>query len=513
MEIDFERCYRAIQSRDSRFDGLFVTAVTTTGIYCRPICPAQTPHRENVRFYRYAVAAEAAGFRACRRCRPEASPGSPDWNTRADLAGRALRLIAGGVADLEGVEGLAQRLHVSPRHLHRELVAAVGAGPLALARMRRAQTARTLIDQTALPMTDIAFAAGFASIRQFNETMRVSFGANPSALRRRGRSEEVSGGALVLHLAYRPPLDAGLLLDYFTRRAITGVEDVVDGSYRRTVVLPRSRGVIELAPVADAARVTLRAHIDDLRDVSALAARARRLFDLEADPVAIAVALGADPALAPLVAARPGLRMPGAVDGFEVAVRAIIGQQVSVAGARATLGKLVARLGAPLAAPDGALTHYFPTPEAVAEGDLDGLAPRARAATLRTLARAVADGDLTLDPGADREETRARLLSLQGIGPWTAEYIAMRALGDPDAWPGTDLGLKQAAERMGIASVKAFAARADAWRPWRSYAAQHLWASLAAGGPAVPTPQKETTHERISRYGAVSGGASRLRGQ
>jgi AraC family transcriptional regulator, regulatory protein of adaptative response / DNA-3-methyladenine glycosylase II len=480
MELEFERCYRAIQSRDGRFDGLFVTAVTTTGIYCRPICPAQTPHAKNVRFYRYPAAAEAAGFRACRRCRPEASPGSPDWNTRADLAGRALRLIAGGVADLEGIAGLARRLNVSPRHLHREMVAAVGVGPLALARTRRAQTARMLLDQTQLSMTEIAFAAGFASIRQFNETMRASFGAHPSALRRRGRPEEVSGGALVLHLSYRPPLDSGAMLGFFARRAIAGVEEVVEGRYRRAIALARSRGVIELTPAMDATRVTLRARVDDVRDVGALAARARQLFDLEADPAAIGEALSADPALAPLVAARPGLRMPGAMDGFEMAVRAIVGQQVSVAGARATLGKLVARLGSPLAAPDGALTHEFPTAQAVADGDLDGLMPQTRAASLRGLACAVASGELALDPTADRDETRARLLALPGVGPWTAEYIAMRALGDPDGWPGTDLGIKQAAERLGFASQKELGARAELWRPWRSYAAQHLWASLTA---------------------------------
>lgn len=497
MEIEFERCYRAIQSRDSRFDGLFVTAVTTTGIYCRPICPAQTPHAKNVRFYRYPAAAEAAGFRACRRCRPEASPGSPDWNTRADLTGRALRLIAGGVADLEGVAGLASRLSVSPRHLHREMTAALGVGPLALARTRRAQTARMLIDQTRLSMAEIAFAAGFASIRQFNETMLASFGDNPSALRRRGRPGELSGGALVLHLAYRPPLDAGALLGYFARRAIAGVEEIVEGRYRRTVTLPRSRGVIELIPALDAARVTLRARLDDVRDVGVLTARARQLFDLEADPAAIGKALSGDPALAPLVAARPGMRVPGAMDGFEMAVRAIVGQQVSVAGARATLGKLAARLGAPLPTSDSALTHEFPSAETVAEGDLDGLMPQARAASLRTLARVVASGELALDPSADRDETRARLLALPGVGPWTAEYIAMRALGDPDAWPGTDLGLKQAAERLGIASPKEIAARADAWRPWRSYAAQHLWASLTDSPASLPSPSARMTTEEI----------------
>jgi len=480
MTADFDSCYRAVCSRDGRFDGRFFTAVTSTGIYCRPICPSPTPLAANVRFYACAAAAEAAGFRACRRCHPEKAPGSPEWNVRADLTGRALRLIAEGAADEGGVAGLAPRLGVSARHLHRALVAEVGAGPLALARTRRAQTARLLIDQTDLPLTTISGAAGFTSIRQFNETMRASFGCNPTELRRRG-PEAPGGGGLTLRLPYRSPLDAAALLSYFARRAVAGVEEMVDGRYRRTVALPHSRGVVELEPLVNAGTVLLRLCLDDLRDLGPLVQRCRHLLDLDADPIAIGAALGADAMLAPLVAARPGLRVPGAIDGFELAVRAILGQQVSVAGARTLAGRLVAALGEPLAEPRGALTHTFPTPERVAEADLGGLGlTGGRIVALQSLARAVTEGGLALDRGADWEGTVARLQELPGIGPWTASYIAMRALGDPDACPVADLGLRRALERRGLAGdPKAVAARAEAWRPWRAYATHHLWASLA----------------------------------
>jgi AraC family transcriptional regulator of adaptative response / DNA-3-methyladenine glycosylase II len=369
---------------------------------------------------------------------------------------------------------------VSARHLHRTLVAEVGVGPLALARTRRAQTARLLIDQTTLPLTTISGTAGFTSIRQFNETMRASFGCTPTEMRRRG-PQAPGGGGLVLRLHYRPPLDAAALLAYLAHRAVAGVEEVVDGRYRRTVALPHARGVVELEPLADANAVLLRLCLDDLRDLGPLVQRCRQLLDLDADPAAIGAALGTDPLLAPLVAARPGLRVPGAIDGFELAVRAILGQQVSVAGARTLAGRLVAALGAPLPEPRGALTHTFPTPERVAGTDLKGLGlTGGRIVALRALARAVTEGDLTLDRGADWERTLARLRALPGIGPWTASYIAMCALGDPDACPVADLGLRRALERQGLAGdPKAIAARAEAWRPWRAYATHHLWASLA----------------------------------
>ncbi len=481
ISTDFDLCYRAICSRDPRFDGRIFTAVTTTGIYCRPICPAPTPHAHHVRFYSCAAAAEAAGFRACRRCHPEASPGSPEWTLRADLVARALRMIVDGVVDTEGVAGLAARLVVSERHLHRELVAEVGVGPLALARTRRAQTARLLIDQTDLPLTTIAFTAGFASIRQFNETMLDAFGCAPSTFRRRTLSGQNSEGRLTLRLQYRPPFDYETLLGYLHKRAITGVEEVVERRYRRTVVLPHSRGIIELEPAEKAHAILLHLYLSDLSDLSMLVQRCRHFFDLDAIPSAVSDVLAADPLLAPLVTARPGLRIPGTVDGFELAVRAILGQQISVAGARTLAGRIVSTLGEPLEQPSGSLTHYFAAPQAVAHSELQGLGlTKSRIVALRAMARAIAEEGLVLDRSAEREETICRLLQLPGVGPWTAAYIAMRALGDPDAFPLTDLGLQRAFERHGVpADRKSIAQRAEAWRPWRAYATHHLWASLA----------------------------------
>jgi AraC family transcriptional regulator of adaptative response / DNA-3-methyladenine glycosylase II len=486
---DFDRCYRAICSRDARFDGQFFTAVTTTGIYCRPICPAPTPYAEHVRFYPCAAAAEAAGFRACRRCHPEASPGSPEWNVRADLVARALRLIADGVVDTEGVAGLSGRLAVSPRHLHRELVTEVGVGPLALARTRRAQTARLLIDQTDLSLTAIAFTAGFASIRQFNETMQVAFGCAPSAFRRRSSQSEQRGeGKLTLRLQYRPPLAITDLLSYLAKRAIPGVEEVSEKQYRRTVAFPRSHGIIELEPMERTHSILLRLHLTDLSDLSPVVQRCRQLFDLDADPSAIAAILTTDHLLAPLIATRPGLRVPGTVNGFELAVRAIIGQQISVAGARALAGRLVTALGVPLEQPQGTLTHLFPLPQVMAYADLQRLGlTNGRIKALQALAHAVAEEGLVLDRTADREQTVARLLQLPGVGPWTASYIAMRALGDPDAFPVADLGLRRAFTQQEVgADPPSIERHAEAWSPWRAYAAHHLWASLSSSPPVKP---------------------------
>ena len=467
MHEDFDRCYRAVQGRDKRFDGRFVTAVRTTGIYCRPSCPAQTPRRENVSFFPHAAAAAAAGYRACKRCRPDAAPGSREWDVRADLAARALRGIESGVIDEEGVPGLARRLAVSERHLHRVLVAEIGVGPLALARTRRAQTARMLIEHTALSLSTIAFSAGFASIRQFNDVMRAEFGCPPSELRRAPIARGESVGALTLRLQHRSPYAAEPLLDWLAGRAIAGVEESEPGVYRRVI----GTGVVELRPVPDAGHVLARIDVDDLTSVAGLVARCRRVFDLDADPVAVDEALGADPLFADSVRRHPGMRVPGAVDGFELAVRAVLGQQVSVRAARTFAARLVERCGKPLDAARGTLTHAFPTADAIAGVDLDGLGlTGGRVKTLRALATEVATGGLSLEPLADREETRARLAALPGIGPWTVEYIAMRALGDPDAFPATDLVLKRALDHAG-------ADRSDGWRPWRSYAAMHLWSS------------------------------------
>ena len=479
MIDDFEHYYRAVNSRDARFDGWFFVGVTSTGIYCRPSCPAVTPKRANVRFYPSAAAAQSGGFRACKRCRPDATPGSPEWNSRADLAGRAMRLIADGVVDREGVVGLARRLGYTERHLHRMLVAEVGAGPIALARARRAHTARLLIETTSLPFTEVAFAAGFASIRQFNDTVRAVFAATPTEMRR-ARANRNEAGSIALRLPYRAPLDGDSLFGFLGDRAVPGVEELVDGVYRRTVRLPHGAAIVELSSGDDHIRCGLR--LEDLRDLGAAVQRCRRLLDLDADPVAVADVLGADPLLSSLVRRAPGRRIPGSVDGAELAVRAVLGQQVSVAGARILAGGIVARCGQPLSEPlaeDGGLTHLFPEPAAIADADLAAVAvPAARRGALSNLARALAVGEIALDPGADREEAERQLVALHGIGAWTASYVAMRALGDPDAFLPTDLGVQRELVRLGQPGDPASAAAlAERWRPWRAYAVQHLWAA------------------------------------
>ena len=494
MIRDFEHRYRAVRSRDARFDGWFFVAVTSTGIYCRPSCPAVTPRRRNVRFYPTAATAQREGFRACKRCRPDTVPGSPEWDVRADAVGRAMRLIADGVVDREGVAGLARRLGYTERHLHRLLSAEVGAGPLALARARRAHTARLLMETTVLPISEVAFAAGFASIRQFNDTVREVFAATPRELRRaRGRGGGAVPGGIPLRLPFRAPFDAGGLLRFLGERAVAGVEGFDGETYRRTLRLAHGAGTVALSDGGDHVRCVLR--LEDPRDLGSAVQRCRRLLDLDADPVAVAEALGADPLLAPLVAGSPGRRVPGSADGPELAIRAVLGQQVSVAGARTLAGRLVARCGEPLpkslAAPDAGLTHLFPRPDAVAEiGVVDLAVPAARRRALRDLALALAEGAITLDPGSDREETQRKMLSLRGIGPWTASYVAMRALGDPDASLPTDLGVRRAVAKLGHAGDPAgVAALAERWRPWRAYATQHLWASLG-DAPGIQEPTK-----------------------
>ncbi|WP_370552579.1 DNA-3-methyladenine glycosylase 2 family protein [Conexibacter sp. CPCC 206217] len=486
MVKDFEQCYRAVSAKDGRFDGWFVTAVTSTGIYCRPSCPAVTPKRANVRFLPTAAAAQRAGFRACKRCRPDASPGSPEWNVRADVVGRAVRLIADGSIDRDGVSGLARRLGFSERHLHRQLVAELGAGPLALARAQRAHTARLLIETTELPFTEVAFAAGFPSVRQFNETVRDVFATTPTELRRRSahRNGDPATGALTLRLRHRPPFDGAGLLAFLGMRAVPGVEVVEGSTYRRVLALPHGPGLVALTPHAEHVECTLR--LRDMRDLAAAVQRCRRLLDLDADPLAVVAALGDDPLIGALVRANPGLRVPGAVDGAELAVRAVLGQQVSVGGARTLAGRLAAAYGEPLAETlptcldDTQLTHAFPTAAAIAAIDPEQLPmPRARGRALVGLCAALADAEMALDPGADREETRAQLVALPGIGPWTAEYVAMRALGDPDAFPASDLGIRHAFARLDQPhDARAVAAIAERWRPWRAYAALHLWATL-----------------------------------
>ncbi|MFF5104288.1 AlkA N-terminal domain-containing protein [Streptomyces sp. NPDC000134] len=479
MHTDTERCVRAVRSQDARFDGWFFTAVTTTGIYCRPSCPVVPPKPENMTFYPSAAACQQAGFRACKRCRPDTSPGSPEWNHRADLTARAMRLIADGVVDRAGVPGLAARLGYSTRQIERQLLAELGAGPLALARAQRARTARLLIETTSLPMAEIAFAAGFASVRAFNDTVREVFALSPTELRARAprTGPGTAPGTLALRLPFRAPLNPDNLFGHLAATAVPGVEEWREGAYRRTLRLPYGHGTVALAPRPD--HIACRLSLSDPRDLTVAISRCRRLLDLDADPAAIDGQLGADPLLAPLVDKAPGRRVPRTVDEAEFAVRAVLGQQVSTAAARTHAARLVLAHGDPVDDPEGGLTHLFPTPEALAAADPGALAmPRTRRTTFTTLVRHLADGSLGLGVDSDWADTRARLLALPGFGPWTADVIAMRALGDPDAFLPTDLGIRRAARDLGLPSTPAaLTARAAAWRPWRAYAVQYLWAT------------------------------------
>jgi AraC family transcriptional regulator, regulatory protein of adaptative response / DNA-3-methyladenine glycosylase II len=476
---DTEGCLRAVLSKDGRFDGWFFTAVLTTRIYCRPSCPVVPPKPQNMRFYPTAAAAQQAGFRACKRCRPDASPGSPEWNHRADLVARAMRLIADGVVDRDGVPGLATRLGYSVRQVQRQLLAELGAGPLAIARAQRAQTARLLVETSVLPMGEVAFAAGFTSVRSFNDTVREVFGLTPTELRRRaarGRSA-ATPGTLTLRLPFRAPLCPDNLFGHLAATAVPGVEEWRDGAYRRTLRLPHGHGIVSLRPAPD--QVTCVLSLSDLRDLSIAISRCRRMLDLDADPVAVDDLLRTDPVLRPLVAKDPGRRVPRTVDGSEFAIRAVLGQQVSTAAARTHAGRLVRAHGDPIEDPAGGLTHLFPEPDRLAAIDPATLAfPQFRRTTFMTLAAALAGGAIDLGAGSDWDRARQQLAALPGIGPWTVESIAMRALGDPDAFLPTDLGIRIAAEHLGLPTRPgALTERSRAWRPWRSYAVQYLWAT------------------------------------
>ncbi|WP_323183322.1 AlkA N-terminal domain-containing protein [Streptomyces sp. NBC_00038] len=485
MHTDTERCVRAVQSKDARFDGWFFTAVLTTRIYCRPSCPVVPPKPENMTFYPSAAACQLAGFRACKRCRPDTSPGSPQWNQRADLVARAMRLIGDGIVDREGVPGLATRLGYSTRQIERQLLAELGAGPLALARAQRAQTARLLIETTPLPMAEIAFAAGFSSIRTFNDTVREVFALSPSELRARlprtrtgaATRGAAAPGVLSLRLPFRAPLNPDNLFGHLAATAVPGVEEWRDGAYRRTLRLPYGHGIVGLTPNRD--HIACRLTLSDLRDLPVAISRCRRMLDLDADPVAVDDQLRTDPLLAPLVDKAPGRRVPRTVDEAEFAVRAVLGQQVSTAAARTHAARLVTAHGEPVDDPEGGLTHLFPSPESLAALDPESLAmPRTRRTTFTTLVRQLADDTLHLGVESDWEEARSRLLTLPGFGPWTVDVIAMRALGDPDAFLPTDLGIRRAAQELGLPSTPAaLTARAAAWRPWRAYAVQYLWAT------------------------------------
>ena len=474
---DFERCVRAVQGKDARFDGWFYTAVVTTRIYCRPSCPVVPPKPRNMTFYPSAAAAQQAGFRACKRCRPDASPGSPQWNERADLVARAMRLIADGVVDTEGVRGLAARLGYSVRQVERQLLAELGAGPLALARAQRAQTARTLIETTTLPMTELALAAGFGSIRTFNDTVREVFALSPTELRARREGQTVGRGR-----GDRPAAAATGSRCARTTCSGTSRPPACRASRSGGTAPTAARCGCRTATASSrcgpkTGHIACRLTLTDLRDLPSAISRCRRLLDLDADPVAVDDQLAADPLLAPLVAAAPGRRVPRTVDGAEFAVRAVLGQQVSTAAARTHAARLVVAHGEPVDDPEGGLTHLFPSPEALASLDPETLAmPRSRRRTLLALVEALAGG-LDLGAGSDWAGTRAALDALPGFGPWTVEIIAMRALGDPDAFLPTDLGIKYAAETLGLGGQAAVVTRSAAWRPWRAYAVQHLWAT------------------------------------
>jgi AraC family transcriptional regulator of adaptative response / DNA-3-methyladenine glycosylase II len=509
----FAERYRAMSSRDARFDGQFITGVHSTGIYCRPSCPAVTPKPVNVTFYRTAAAAHEAGLRACKRCQPDAVPGSPDWNIHDDLASRAMRLIADGTVEREGVPGLARRLGYTPRHLGRVLVSELGAGPLALARAHRAHTARTLLVATDLPVADVAFAAGFSSIRQFNDTIQAVYETTPSALRGKrtpvpvlldgrelvegrelvdGRradggastspatlnsanvspaavsSANVSSATVQLRLPARAPFDGSGLMRFFADHAIAGVESGDGASFRRLVRLPGGIADLELTLDGPTA-VQCTATLATLADLSSLVTRVRRFLDLDADSLAIDDALAADPVFAPLVRATPGIRLPGALDPEEALFRAMIGQQISVAAARTVLGRLAAELGE---APG-----LFPTALQLAEHGRDVLrGPATRVASIVGVAEAIAAGDLVLDVGLTADELGERLVAMPGVGPWTAGYLAMRVLGSPDVLLSTDLVMRTSATRLGLPSTaRALTEHGQRWAPWRSYAGMHLW--------------------------------------
>ena len=505
QSLDSDACYRAVRGKEARYDGVFFSAVSSTGIYCRPSCPAITPKKSNLSYFATAAAAQEAGFRACKRCRPDAAPGSPAWNVRRDLVGRAMRLIADGTVDREGVSGLSSQVGYSERQLNRALVNEVGAGPLALARAQRARTARILLETSQISISETAFAAGFSSIRQFNDTIREIFAMSPTELRTNAAKSRQAplpadpGGSISLRLAYRKPMNVRAALDFLGHRAVAGIEEYRDGVFLRSLVLPHGAGIAGLSLANDQRSTTsggsdwvaCELWLDDMRDLTAAVQRCRRMLDLDSDPVAIDEHLQDDPILRPLIAASPGQRMPGSTDPNEVAVRVVIGQQVSTAGARTVAGRLVAGYGEELKNPVGSVTRAFPSPQALAEADPAHFAmPASRKKAIATLAAALANGSVVLGPGSDWDEVEASLLALHGIGPWTVAAIRMRGLGDPDVFLPTDLGIQKAMARLGQPSdPKSIETCAQAWRPWRSYTTHHLWSFLDA-------PTDETSLDR-----------------
>jgi AraC family transcriptional regulator, regulatory protein of adaptative response / DNA-3-methyladenine glycosylase II len=481
IDLNRDACYRAIQTRDARFDGRFYTAVVTTGIYCRPICPARPPKLANCIFLPSAAAAHQMGFRPCLRCRPEVAPGVAGWRGTANTVSRALHLIAEGALDEASVEDLAERLGVGSRHLRRLFDRYLGATPISVAQAHRILFAKKLINETALSMTEIALAAGFGSIRRFNDTFRKTYARTPSVLRKRSHVVADDAVGVALKLPFTPPYDWRAMIGFLAARAIPGVERVQDNCYRRTFSLENAQGDIEVRPVAGENHLLVTIRTSNVAALATIVGRVRRLFDLDADIVTIDAHLSRDPLLARKVRERPGIRVPGAWDTFELAVRAVLGQQISVSAATTFAGRLTAAYGAALPAADEISTTYptriFPTPSAMALGDLTSVGlTRARAATLQGLSKAMIDDSSLLRAYETLDETVEKLSRLPGIGPWTAQYIAMRALREPDAFPATDLGLLRALQTSrGRPTPAKLTVIANAWRPWRAYAAVRLW--------------------------------------
>jgi AraC family transcriptional regulator of adaptative response / DNA-3-methyladenine glycosylase II len=485
VDLNDNACYRAIATRDRRFDGRLFIAVKTTGVYCRPVCPARTPKRENVRFFPSAAAAQEAGFRPCLRCRPETSPDLGAWRGTSNTVSRALALIEAGGLDDAGVEALGERLGVGERQLRRLFKQHLGASPVAVAQTRRVLLAKQLIHDTQLPMAEVALAAGFGSVRRFNETFQTLYRRPPGHLRRSRKSEisAAAAGELMLRLPYRAPYDWNAILSFLETRAIPGVESVRDGTYARTVHLDGACGVIFVEP-GDGAFLHATVRFPRLASLPAIIARVRRVFDLAADPSVIGAHLAEDDMFAPLVAARPGLRVPGAWDGFELAIRAVLGQQITVSAARGLAAKLVAGFGSPVddaRANAAGLTHVFPDAARVANADLSKLGmPRARIQALQSLAQAHVDDPSLFSVRRDLDAAIEQLCALRGIGEWTAQYIAMRELRESDAFPVGDVALLRAVANLSGTRMapQEMLKRAERWRPWRAYATIHLWASL-----------------------------------
>jgi AraC family transcriptional regulator of adaptative response / DNA-3-methyladenine glycosylase II len=509
MDLDVDACYRAFRTRDARFDGRLFGGVKTTQNYCRPICPARMPKRENMTFFATAAAAQEAGFHPCLRCRPESAPELAAWRGTSNTVSRALALIDAGVLDDAGIDRLAERLGIGERQLRRLFRQHLGATPVSVAQTRRVLLAKQLIRETRLTMAEVALASGFGSIRRFNEIFQRLFGRPPGSLRRLTVADASSGpkGEVIIHLTYRPPYDWPAMASFLKARAIPGVEVVSNVRYMRTIEIEGVHGIVAVDPApGNALRIAVR--FSRLSALPTIIARVRRVFDLAADPYAINTQLSEDLVLAPLVAARPGLRVPGAWDGFELAVRAVLGQQITVAAGVRLAGKLVARYGLPLAGTGletEGLTHVFPRPEQLASADLTALGmPQMRAATLASLAAAVVADPQVLGGGRSLTECVTRLRELPGIGEWTAQYIVMRELREPDAFPAGDVGLLRAmTDRAGRRpSSRELLARAESWRPWRAYAAQHLWASGMWTDQTRPTERvQRQTKYRSTRVG------------